>query len=372
MKIAAIATARVPSSTANSMQVMKVCSALAQLGHKVRLYAPGDEAAGWEELAELYGLPAPFEIEWLGTNPRWKNNDFAWKAARRARAWKAGLVYAWAIQSAVFALLGGQPALYEAHDLPTGRLGPWWLQAFIRLPGKKRLASITQALQDALQRRFGQLGADRELVVAPNGLDMERYRGLPEPEQARRALGLPDGLTVGCTGHLYAGRGGDLFLGLARRFAHAQFVWVGGRPEDVERYRLKATGLGNVTFTGFIPNARLPMYQAAADILLMPYGSAIAGSSGGNSVEICSPMKLFDYLGAGRTILSSDLTVIREVLDESSALFAPPDDLEGWAKVLQRALTDAELRERLGAKARALAARYTWLERERKCLEGMV
>lgn len=372
MKIAAISTARVPSSTANSMQVMKVCSALAELGQRVRLYVPGvDSAAGWDELAELYGLSTPFEIEWLAANPRWKHNDFAWKAVRRARAWKAGLVYTWAIQTGVFALLGGAAALYEAHDLPTGRLGPLWLRAFMGLPGKKRLASITAALEHALARRYGHVGGASERVIAPNGVDLQRYQGLPEPEQARRMLDLPDGVTVGCTGHLYAGRGGDLFLGLAGRFPRAQFVWVGGRPEDVTAYRAKAAGLGNVTFTGFIPNARLPLYQAAADVLLMPYGSAIAGSSGGNSAEICSPMKLFDYLGAGRAILTSDLPVIREVLDEHSALFAPPDDLAGWEAALARALDDHELRARLAERARALAVRYTWVERARRCLEGM-
>ena len=31
----------------------------------------------------------------------------------------------------------------------------------------------------------------------------------------------------------------------------------------------------------------------------MPYGRSIAGSSGGNSADIGSPMKLFDYLAAG-------------------------------------------------------------------------
>lgn len=371
MKIAAIATAQVPSTTANSIQVMKVCGALATLGHTVRLMLPGNGAAGWEELAELYGLGQPFQIEWLAADPRWKRVDFAWKAVQGAQAWKAGLVYTWTIQAAVFALLGGRPALYEAHDLPTGRFGPTWMGLFLRLPGKKRLAMITRALQAALERRFGRLLPPEQTVIAPNGLDLERYLGLPAPSKARRWLNLPEGLTVGCTGHLYAGRGGDLFLGLARRFPELQFVWVGGRPEDVEAYRARAAGLSNTIFSGFIPNAQLPLYQAAADILLMPYGSRIEGSSGGNSAEICSPMKLFDYLGAGRAILSSDLPVIREVLDERSALFAAPDDVTSWAAALGRVAGDSELRERLSTRARELAVQYTWIERERRCLEGL-
>ena len=40
MKIACIAASQVPSSTANSLQVMKVCQALAQLGHRVQLLLP--------------------------------------------------------------------------------------------------------------------------------------------------------------------------------------------------------------------------------------------------------------------------------------------------------------------------------------------
>ena len=66
---------------------------------------------------------------------------------------------------------------------------------------------------------------------------------------------------------------------------------------------------------------KLRLYQAACDILLMPYEKAIAGSSGGNSVDICSPMKMFEYMAAGRAIISSDLPVIHEMLDEGRLCF---------------------------------------------------
>ena len=56
MKIAVIAPSRVPSNTANSIQVMKVCQALAQLGHTVRLWVPGEKATPWEQLTDyLWG-----------------------------------------------------------------------------------------------------------------------------------------------------------------------------------------------------------------------------------------------------------------------------------------------------------------------------
>ena len=45
----------------------------------------------------------------------------------------------------------------------------------------------------------------------------------------------------------------------------------------------------NITLTGFVRNEQLPMYQAAADILLMPYERVITGSSGGNSSSLRQP-----------------------------------------------------------------------------------
>ncbi|HEX9018386.1 MAG TPA: glycosyltransferase [Anaerolineaceae bacterium] len=372
MKIACISTSRIPSDTANSIQVMKACQALARLGHAVTLLVPATgHSADWEPLAEQYGLSTRFAIEWLRADPRWKRNDFAWNAVRRARGLGAELLYTWAGQSAVFGLLARMPVLYELHDLPTGALGPLWFRAFLCLGGKKRLLPITSALLEKIERQYQRIpGA--AVVISPNGVDLEQYENLPDAPSARSALNLPQKVTVLCAGHLYAGRGVDLFLGLAQRFPQASFVWVGGRAEDVtaSQRQAAAAGIGNCTFTGFISQRRLPSYQAAADVLLMPYARSIAGSSGGNSAEICSPMKMFDYLAAGRAILSSDLPVIHEVLNDHNVVFAAPEDLERWCAALSSLLEDPSLRARLGSQARADAAQYAWIERARRALAG--
>ncbi len=373
MKIACISTSHIPADTANSIQVMKACQALARLGHAVHLLLPGGSAASWEALAERYGLATPFEITWLLANPRFRHNDFAWLAITRALQMKADLVYTWTGQSAVFGLLRRMPVLYEVHDLPTGRLGPAWFRAFLRLPGRKRLGMITRALRRSLEQVYGPI-SESQVVIAPNGVDLEQYAGLPEPTQARHDLDLPGVTTVLCSGHLYAGRGVELFLELAKRFPSASFVWVGGRPEDVAAYQSQARDdqLENVRFTGFIAQQRLPRYQAAADILLMPYARMIAGSGGGNSADICSPMKMFDYLAAGRAILASDLPVFHEVLNAGNTVFAPPGDAGAWAEALGQLLSDPGLRQRLGTQARLDAESYTWRARAGRLLSGFL
>jgi glycosyltransferase involved in cell wall biosynthesis len=362
MKIACIAASQVPSDTANSIQVMKVCQAFVQLGHEVVLLVPN--VPGREvNLQEHYGLTESFPVEWLDTPAR---RFFPWKAVQRAHALGADLLYCWPLQSAVLGLLAGLPVAVELHDLPGGRFGRLWFRLFLVLPGRKRLLPITRALAQALNLPAA------ITRLAPDGVDLERYAALPDPRAARKALALPEAPTVLCTGHLYEGRGADLFLSLAERFPEVSFVWVGGRPVEVDAWRQKAAHLHNVTLTGFVPNGRIPGYQAAADVLLMPYAKVIATSSGGNTAEVCSPMKMFEYMATGRAIVTSDLPVLREVLDETMAVFCPPEAAEAWEQALRSLLNDPRKREVLGQRARVAVEPYTWIERARRTVEGII
>ena len=127
-------------------------------------------------------------------------------------------------------------------------------------------------------------------------------------------------------------------------------------------------GIGNVSLVGFVENQRLPLYQAAADILLMPYERSIAGSSGGNSAAYASPMKMFEYMASQRVIISSDLPVIREILNDSNSVLCPPDDSTAWGQSLMQLLNDPSLRQRLANQAWQDVQAYTWEKRAEKAL----
>ena len=369
MKIVAIAGSTIPSDTANSIQVMKACSALAQLGHDITLIVPETNVERLTfNVQQHYGIETTFPIEWLTSTNR---KLFTWNSVRRALKLKPDLLYTWFPQSAVFGLLAGKPTIFEAHLQPTGRFGPAWHRAFARLRGKKRVACITDALRKTLDHDFGMHLRTDEFVIAPNGVELERFASIPSPERARQILGLREAPTVLCAGHLYAGRGVDLFLALAESLSDAHFVWVGGRQADVEEWKRKAAGLSNVSFVGFVPNVELPRYLAAADVLLMPYARSILGSSGdASSASVASPMKMFEYMAAGRAILTSDLPVIREVLDDSSAAFAPPEDAPAWIAALKSLLADPARRAAFASTARRNVEKYTWLARAEKILDG--
>ncbi len=367
MNIVAIAGSTIPSDTANSLQVMKACQALVKIGHNVTLLVPATTTVKNTsvDLQKHYGLQTGFPIEWLSSSNR---RMFTWDSVRRAGALKADLIYSWFPQSAVFGLLSNLPVVFEIHIQPTGFFGPWWHKAFASLRGRKRLVSITDALVNILQRDFHMHFHLEEVVIAPNGVDLERFDSLPDPVTARRQIGFREAPTVMCTGHLYAGRGAELFLSLAKSLPHAQFVWVGGRSEDIKIWKQKAE-VDNVTFTGFIPNSDLPLYQAAADILLMPYSRSIMGSSGtADSASVASPMKMFEYMAAGRAIVSSNLPVIREVLNERTAVFCEPDDVQHWRFEIEKLLSNKARRDELGNQARQDVQGYTWVARAQRIM----
>ena len=374
MKIACISASMIPGRTANAIQTMKACEALASLGHEVRLWLPdfGDEFS-WDEASEMYGLSQVFQVRRLRVLMALGRYDFSLRAVLEAQRWGADLLYVWPLQAAAFASQVGSPTVLEMHDEPSGRMGPWLFRQYLRGSGARCLLFTTHELERHLSVQFD-AARIRELArYGPNGVDLERYRNLPGPSAARGQLGLEDRFTAVYTGHLYQGRGADLMFALAQRQPEVNFLWAGGTKEAIEnwRQRIEQAELENLKLMGFVPNQRLPLVQAAGEVLLMPYERRIEVSGGGDSARFASPMKIFEYLAAGRAIMSSDLPILREVISEESAVLLPPEDLEAWHAGLAELRADEAGRQALGRAARQLAEQHSWQARASRALAGI-
>lgn len=374
MKIALIGSSSIPSNTANSIQVMKMAQAYTKLGHELRLYLPGkDQSLGWETIARHYGLSEKFPIEFIKSNRFLRGYDFALSAIRKARMEKVDFVHTRHPQCAAWAADYGLPTVFELHDMPTGYLGKRLFKLFISGKGTRELVLITQALSDAIIKEYPQLKKSSLIQVLPDAIDIERYEGLPAPQKARKELDLSDKFTIGYTGHLYAGRGIDLMLSLAQELPALNFLLVGGRPSDVEKVKQKLSQheTKNVSLTGFVPNADLPLYQAACDVLLMPYQARVSASSGGNIASFLSPMKMFEYLASARPILASMLPVFSEILSKENAWMLPADDLSQWKSAILELQADPELRRAYSTAAHKTALNHTWEKRAKVILEAI-
>ena len=103
----------------------------------------------------------------------------------------------------------------------------------------------------------------------------------------------------------------------------------------------------------------------------MPYQQSVSASSGGDIARYLSPMKLFEYLGSGRAILSSDLPVLQEVLNPGNAVLLPPNDITAWEAAIRDLESNPDLRQRLAHQARCDAEKYTWDKRAIRILDAL-
>ena len=180
-----------------------------------------------------------------------------------------------------------------------------------------------------------------------------------EAEELRRELGLrPDQPVVLYSGTFQAYQGlPELLAAIPHVRAEVPgvaFVLVG---EDERGSTTLARGHADLVRAGTLrvvkrqPRERIPSFLALADVLVSPraYGDNL-------------PLKIFDYLAAGKPIVATDIPAHRSVLDEESALLTGAWSPE-LASGIVRLLRDRALAGRLAAAARTRAEeQFGWFE----------
>jgi len=174
---------------------------------------------------------------------------------------------------------------------------------------------------------------------------------------ARHRLGVGAGPAIVYTGTLEAYQGLELLIAAApavvRAFPSARFVVVGGTPDQIAGLAAQTRERGVDRAFVFVP-AVAPtdvfLYQRLADALVT------TRSRGTNT-----PLKIYQYLRAGRPIVATRIRSHTQVLDDTSAELVSPS-AEGVAEGLVRVLTDRGHAARL-ADAAARLARERYSER---------
>lgn len=374
MKIAYVANVRLPTEKAHGLQIMEMCRGFAREGHDVRLIVPRRKNALTETPWDFYGMEPEFEIveapifdfivfdRFLGRLALWLNIlQFSRSARKAARSFAPDIVYArdpW-----FFDVVPGKPYVYEAHDFPK-RVTPLHRRLW-------RRATRIVAVTEGLRRAFVSAGASEETTLAAHdGVDAAKFDVRETKAEARHKLGLPaEGFIAIYTGHLYPYKGADDLLEACARLRPAtRVVFVGGRAADLARLKARAEALGakNAVFVGQVPHARIPLYLRAADVAVLPTRATDRHSS-----EFLSPLKLFEYLAAGKAIVATGTPSVREVLDERAALFVPPSDPAALASALNDLADVPAKREALEREASRLAAGHSWTARAGRVLAGL-
>jgi glycosyltransferase involved in cell wall biosynthesis len=367
MRIAYLTRSIIPSRTANSIQVMKMCRAFAHNGHEVILFAPEhpDIEPGVNDVYQFYGVQDCFRLRRFPRAGRRLKRLINYLVALKVRLCRPDLVFA-PDHSLRFSLSTIRlPVVLEAHRLILDQERKSQLSELIHSEQFKRLVVISEALRRAYQAEYNI--PDSLIKLAPNGAD--------EPADCESLiLGPRTRLQVGYVGHLYPNRGMEMTSELARSCPWADFHIVGGTESDLASWRNRLAGSNNIFLHGFLPFSKAEQYRQSVDVLIAPYQRKASVVDGKEiDVTFYSPNKIFEYMAAAKAILASDLPVLREVLTHGvTAWLCPPEDLKSWVAGLTELRDNPELRNLLGLQAREkFRAQHTWRARAARILEGL-
>lgn len=228
-----------------------------------------------------------------------------------------------------------------------------------------RVCVVTRVLAEMLL----EMGvAEERLFVTPNGVRPESYSN-PDPVGARKSLGLEavTGPVLGFVGYYRPWHRLDLVVdGLASsELIDAHLVLVGEGPAEEElRRQAQERGVADrVHFVGPRAHADIPGLLPAFDVGLVPAINPYA-----------SPLKLHEYMAAGLPSVAPDQPNLREVLTSGEeALLFEPGDPDGLCAALAALVGDADLRRRMGERARETLVKrdLTWRGNARRVLAAV-
>jgi glycosyltransferase involved in cell wall biosynthesis len=233
----------------------------------------------------------------------------------------------------------------------------------------KGVAAISGAHKDILLS--GGWPEDK-VVVVHSGVDLAPFTISGKGRNLREGLAASGQPLVVYSGSLYSGKGCEQVMLAAQLLERVEFVCVGGREHEVTRFReqVQALGLTNIEFVGHVPHALVSSYLLAADILIAPFTEEARDIAGKIISPFSSPLKLFEYMAAGKPIVASSIGAIPEVIThDENGLLVEPGNVDELAGAISRLLNDRALATRLAKSAQRSARLYTWDKRVARVLE---
>jgi glycosyltransferase involved in cell wall biosynthesis len=215
------------------------------------------------------------------------------------------------------------------------------------------LVCVSSAVRDYAITKGAKPG---HAIVMGNAVDTARFHAAVPPMD----FGAPKGaFTIGFSGSLKRWHGVDVMMEAFRMILnsapHARLLVIGEGPERgwIEGFARGAGIDQSVKMAGWIGHAEMPAALTAMDVALAPYPET--------EDFYFSPLKVFEYLAAGRPMVASRIGQIAEVVRHGeTGILTPPGDAEAIAQAVLGLMTDIPRMRRLGEAASLEGARHNW------------
>jgi glycosyltransferase involved in cell wall biosynthesis len=184
----------------------------------------------------------------------------------------------------------------------------------------------------------------------------------------KKHLNLENRFVIGFVGSFKPWHGADFLLSAFEDFHHLEpsshLLLIGDGPlKSSLQERARQAGLEKaVTFTGVVAHEDIPRYLATMDVAVAPYPAV--------GDFYYSPLKLFEYMAAGRAVVASRVGQVAQVITQRvNGLLYEPGHRDDLVNCLRQLRESSALRLELGKNARRASREFTWEQNAARVVE---
>jgi glycosyltransferase involved in cell wall biosynthesis len=364
-----IANVNLPNVRAHSVQIVNTCAALgASSDCNVHLCTPSHRRRG--DVFSHYRLQPTFRHRYLfaPTIPFW---HFAFYTRLVTFAISVNIFLLFHI--VLYRLRGQSMCIYVRGE---SVFSVAWLRLFVpvvfeshqirgfsfayrqALRAVSAVVVITDRLKYELVEKFSLL--ENKVLVARDAVDFNRFAEAKCSGELRQRYCIPESSTIVLyCGSLTKEKGVYTLADAAVSLPDDVVVVVaGGHGATLTTFRDYTRETPAILSIGAISYDEVPALMACSDILVQPELSTDRYSR-----LFTSPMKLFEYMAAGKPIIAADVPSLREVLSDEIAFFFTSGDAESLQTRILDLCSDHIKRLVIGSHSQSVARNFTWEKR---------
>jgi len=374
----------IPSKFAHSFNVTKMAQGFLNIEESVELVT-FSSIRNWlykmkiNDIYKYYAISKDIKIKALPTIDKnffvktTGSERYNKKAAKYIKSKNPNFVFCRSYLTPYYCVKLGLPTIMETHttlyDLPPLR------KVFSVAKDENFLGLVT--INDNLKNEYAKRGVPEEkIVILEDGVDLDLFNIDDNKEIWRKELNLPlDKKLVVYVGGLYKEKGIEQILLTAQKLQNKDIVFalVGGKKEQIDQWKKYCAekNISNIIFTGFAFQVDVPKYLKAADVLLMPYDTKMNYKV--MDINSTSPLKLFEFMGSKRPVVSTAIPVIKKVVNHNeSAMLAEANNVDQLAEYVQELMQNPEKSRQLSNRAYELVKQYEWKARCQTIIDRFV
>lgn len=317
-KIFYVAYSSIPSGLPSSLQIIKTCENFSKNKYNVTLIKPG---TGNKKLSikKYYDLKYPINIKEISSIKSFPQGInfylYSFYCLFFILKNKNSITVTRNYFICYLLILFKKKAILEIHHDTNieGKITKFILNfsSFLNNKNLINIIAITKSVKNLFIKKYNVIG--NKITVLPSGSSIKINR-LPKISHNKR-------LNIGYFGSISVSKGINTLINLSKIDQENDYFIYGGNNKEILKLRNKNINK-NLFLKSNVPYSSIPKIMIKMDILVIPYTKYIKSSGEVDDISnYTSPLKLFDYLAVGKIIISSDLKVLREVINNKNAYF---------------------------------------------------